>query len=129
LVVVELGQLLPPQKVLTALTRFFLPSLQQVAVVVARTTPILLLTTVLMVVLAAARQVFTKPQQLVVLETPHQLAHLKVSLAVVLPPPQTREVEEQVLAAVVLRKLETLKTQTLAVLVVTVLLLQLLAHQ
>jgi succinate dehydrogenase/fumarate reductase cytochrome b subunit len=83
---------------------------------------------VLMVVLAAVRLVFSKPQQLEVRQALLPL-QFKVLLVAVLPPLQVHRVQGLVLVAVVLRKRETLKTQTLAVLVVTVLLIVFLVHQ
>ena len=74
------------------------------------------------------RQVFSKPQQLVVRQAPLPL-QFKALLAVVLPPLQVQRVQGLVRVAVVHRKLETLKTQTLAVRAVTVLLIVFLAHQ
>jgi hypothetical protein len=128
LALVARGQLPPPQKALTALTQFFLPSLQQVAGVVVRTTTTPALTTVQMAVQAAVRRVSTKPQQLEVRQAPLPL-QFKALLVVVLPPLQVHRVQGLVRVAVVHRKLETLKTQTLAVLAVTVLLIVFLAHQ
>tara|TARA_R110000868_G_scaffold1019_2_gene7792 strand:+ start:165 stop:647 length:483 start_codon:yes stop_codon:yes gene_type:complete len=128
LALVVLAQLLLPQKALTVLILPFLPLLQLVAVVVARTTPIQISTMVLMAVRVVVRQVFSKPQQLVVRQAPLPL-QFKALLAVVLPPLQVHRVQGLVRVAVVHRKLETLKTQTLAVLAVTVLLIVFLAHQ
>jgi hypothetical protein len=67
-----------------------------------------------MVVLVAVQLVFIKPHQQGVLETLHQLAHLKEIMVEVLRLQRLHRVQEQEQVVVVHRKLETLKMQTLA---------------